>query len=134
MADSEVWADPKVQDLMDLGINFRRAQFLGGGAVRVARSRIHPHLGPLPQEQLDLAAEKCPQKVHLGQPLLSQLLKGLAQGLQLAEVLPSHSISPRWQGSRAAIGKRVEWSRHIIPQVKQLFCHPFINLGMGISR
>jgi hypothetical protein len=94
--DSEVWANPEVQDLMDSGINFHRAKFLRGGAVGAARSKIHPHLGPPPQERFDLAAEKCSQKVHLGQPLLSQLLKGLAQGLQLVEVLPSHSISTRW--------------------------------------
>jgi hypothetical protein len=88
-----VWADPEVQDLLDPGINFHHAQFLGGGAVGAAWPRICPHLGPPPLEQLDSVAKKCPQKVHLGQALLPQLLKGLVQGLQLAEVLPSHSIS-----------------------------------------
>jgi hypothetical protein len=51
---------------MDPGVNFCRAQFLRGGAVRAARSRIHPHLDSLPPEQLDPMAEKCPQKVHPG--------------------------------------------------------------------
>jgi hypothetical protein len=75
---------------MDPGINFCRAQFLGGGAVGAAWSRIHPHLSRPPLERLDPVAEKCPQKVHPSQPLLPQLLKGLAQRLQLAELLPSH--------------------------------------------
>jgi hypothetical protein len=45
--------------------------------------------------RLNLVTEKCSQKVHPSQSLLLQLLKGLAQGLQLAEILPSHAISLR---------------------------------------
>jgi hypothetical protein len=75
---------------MDPGINFHRAQFLRGGAVEVARSRIHPYLDPPPPEWLDPVAEKCPQKVHPSQAFLQQLLKGLTQGLQLAEVIPGY--------------------------------------------
>jgi hypothetical protein len=57
MADSGVQDDPEVQDLMDPGINLCCAQFLGGGAVGAAQSRIHPHLDPLPPERLDPVAK-----------------------------------------------------------------------------
>jgi hypothetical protein len=40
--------------------------------------------------------------------------------LQLAEVLPIHSISPRWQWNGAPIGKRREQSKGVVPQVKPL--------------
>jgi hypothetical protein len=43
-------------------------------------------------------AEKCLQEVHHGQPLLAQLLKVLTQGLQLDEVLPSHSSPMECRG------------------------------------
>jgi hypothetical protein len=105
---------------MDLGFHFYRTQFHRGGTVGAALSQIHPHLGPLPQERLNLEAEKCPQEVHQGQPFLPQLLKALTQGLQLAEVLPGPSISPRGQGYGVATGNHREQSRNIIPQVKTL--------------
>jgi hypothetical protein len=46
--------------------------------------------------------------VHPDQPLLPQALKGLAQGMQFAKVLPSHSNSPGRQGNRVATGKHGE--------------------------
>jgi hypothetical protein len=76
---------------MDLGFHFYRTQFLRGGVVGGAWSRICPHLGPLPLERLDPVAEKRLQEVHPGQPILPQMMKVLTQGMQLAEVL-SHSI------------------------------------------
>jgi hypothetical protein len=79
---------------MDSGIDFCHAQFLEGGAVRAVWPWIHLHLSPSPSDRLESAAEKCPQKMHLSQPILPQLLKGLVQGLQLAEVLPYQVISP----------------------------------------
>jgi hypothetical protein len=66
--------------------------------VGAAWPRIRPHLGPMPPKRLNLVVEKCPQKVHPGQPLLLQLLKVLAQGLQLVEVLPSHPLSQEGRG------------------------------------
>jgi hypothetical protein len=116
---------------MNPSIHFLRTQFLGGGAVGVAQSRIHPHLSPLPLERLNLVAEKCLQEVHPGQPLLTQLLKILTQGLQLAEVLPSHSISPRRQGNGVGTGKRGEWSEGVVPQVKPLLLSPLHRSGHG---
>jgi hypothetical protein len=55
-------------------------------------------------------AKKSPQEVRPGQPLLTQLLKVFAQGLQLVAVLPSHSISLGRQGKWAATGKHRERS------------------------
>jgi hypothetical protein len=63
-ASSGIQVDPKVQDLMDPGVNLCCAQLLGGGIVGVAWPWIHPHLGsPLP-EQLNPAAKICLQKVR----------------------------------------------------------------------
>jgi hypothetical protein len=47
-------------------------------------------------------AEKCPQEVHPGKPLLPHLLKVLTQVLQLVEILPSHSISHMQTAPRGA--------------------------------
>jgi hypothetical protein len=63
-----------------------------------------------------------------GQP---QLLKGLAQGLQLAEVLPSHSIPPGRHGNGVATGKHREWSGSVIPQVKPFLLPPLHRPGHG---
>jgi hypothetical protein len=81
-------------------------------------------LGPPPVEWLKPTAEKYPQKVHPGQPLLPQLLKGLTQGLKLVVVLPSHSISPGRQGNGAATSKHGEWNGSFIPQVKPFLSPP----------
>jgi hypothetical protein len=56
---------------------------------------------------------------------------GLAQGLQHAEVLPSHSMSLGRQGNRAATSKHGEWIRGIIRQVKPLLLPPLHRLGHG---
>jgi hypothetical protein len=55
---------------MDPGVNLRRAQLIGGGAVGLAQPWIHPCIGPSPPERLNPTAEKCLQKVHPSQPLL----------------------------------------------------------------
>jgi hypothetical protein len=78
--------------------------------VGAARPWIRPHLGLPPLERLNLVAKKGPQEVHPGQLLLTQLLKVLAQGLQIVEVFPSHSISPGRQGNGAATSKHREHS------------------------
>jgi hypothetical protein len=85
--------DPKIHDLVDPGFHFCCTQLLRGGAVKAARSGVRPHLGPPSLKRLNPVVEKHPQEVHPGQPPLPQLLKVLMQGLQLAEDLPSHSLS-----------------------------------------
>jgi hypothetical protein len=60
-----------------------------------------------------------------------QLVKVLAQGLQLAEVLPSHSMSSGRQGNGATNGKRREQSGGVIPQVKPLLLPPLHRSGCG---
>jgi hypothetical protein len=62
--------------------------------VGATRPYIWTHLCLAPLERSDPVAEKYSQEVHPYQPLLPQLLKGLVQCLQLAEVLPCHSIPP----------------------------------------
>jgi hypothetical protein len=119
---------------MDLGDNFRHAEFLRGGAVGVAQSKMHPRLGPPPLEGLDLTAQKCLKKVHPGQPLVPQLLKGLAQGMQLAEVPPSHSISPGRHGTGCLLVNTESGADASLLRSNHFFRHPFIDLGMGISR
>jgi hypothetical protein len=61
--------DCEIQDLMDPFFHLYRTQFLGGGAVGAAWSRIRPHLGPPPPKWLNLAAKKRLQKVHPEQPI-----------------------------------------------------------------
>jgi hypothetical protein len=46
--------------VLHLDIHFDRAQFLRGGVVEAAWSRIRPHLSRLPPEQFNLRAEKRP--------------------------------------------------------------------------
>jgi hypothetical protein len=72
---------------MDLGISLHRAQLLIGGTVGVAWPWIQPHLGLSLLERLNPTPGKCLQEMRPSQPLLSQLMKGLMHGLQLAEVL-----------------------------------------------
>jgi hypothetical protein len=69
--------------------------------------------------------------VHPGQPLLPQLLEVLTQGLQLAEFLPSHSLSSGEQRNRAAVGKHWERSGSIVPQVKPFLMSPLHRSGHG---
>jgi hypothetical protein len=95
---------------MDLSVNFRRAQLLGGGAIGAAGHWIHPHLCPPLPERLNPATKEGPQKVHPRQPLLPQQLKGLAQGYNF----PSQAISPGGHGSGATTGKHGERSGSII--------------------
>jgi hypothetical protein len=77
---------------MDPGVDLHRTQLLKGGTVGVTWPWIQPHLGLSLLERLDPMAKKYLQEVHPCQPLLLRLLKGLAHVLQLADVLPSHSI------------------------------------------
>jgi hypothetical protein len=56
--------------------------------------------------------------VHPSQPILPQLLNVLTQGLQHAEVLPSHSLSLGRQGNRAITGKCWERGGGAVLQVK----------------
>jgi hypothetical protein len=49
---------------MDPGEKLHRTQLLGGGTVGVGWPLIQPHLGLLPLEQLNPAAEKYPQEVR----------------------------------------------------------------------
>jgi hypothetical protein len=77
---------------MDPGINIYCTQLLRAGMVGVAWPWIQAHLGLSPLERLNLVAKKCSQEVRPCQPLLPQLLKGLAHGLQLAEVFPGNQI------------------------------------------
>jgi hypothetical protein len=82
-----------IQDPMNPSVVLSRAQLLEG-AVETTWPRIQPHLGHPLSERLNLTTEKCAQEVHDYQPLLSQLLDDLAQGLQLAEVLLHHPVPP----------------------------------------
>jgi hypothetical protein len=89
--------------------------------VEAAGPRIHPHLYPPHPKWLDPVGEERPQEVNLGQCLLSQLLKTLAQGLYFAEVILDRPLSPGDQGNKATIGKRMEQGGIII-----LLVEPFL--------
>jgi hypothetical protein len=115
---------------MDLDFYFHRTQFLRGGVVEAAWSQIRPHIGPPPLERLDLVAEKHPHEVHPGEPILPQLLKVLAQEMQLAEVLLSHSIFLGRQGNGATTGKCRERSGSIVSHVKPLLPPPLHRSGL----
>jgi hypothetical protein len=59
------------------------------------------------------------------------LLDDLAQGLQLAEVLPGHPIPPSRQGNGVDTGEHGEWRAGIILEVKPLPRPPRHRFGHG---
>jgi hypothetical protein len=82
--------------------------------VEAAGPQICPHLHLSHPKWLDPLTEERPQEVSPGQPLMSQLLKVLAQGLYLVKVLLSRPLSPGGQGNRATAGEHWEWGGIII--------------------
>jgi hypothetical protein len=112
-----------IQDLVDLGVDLRRAQLLGEGVIETTWPRLHPHLDHSLSEWLNPATETCPQEVHACQPLLPQLLYNLMQGPQLAEVLPGHSILLVGLGDGVVTGECGKRCISVVPQV-ELFVPP----------
>jgi hypothetical protein len=109
---------------VDPGVDLYCIRVLGGGAVQTTWPWIQAHLGLSPSERLDPVTEEHPQEVHPRQPLLPQLLKDLAHGMQLAKVPPSHPVPSRRQQSGVAISEYRERHRSVVPQVKPLLLPP----------
>jgi hypothetical protein len=64
-AGPEIQVNPASLDLVDQSIDLCIVQLLEEWVVRTTWPRIQSHYSHLPTEQLNLAAEKCLQKVHV---------------------------------------------------------------------